>query len=50
MPTAASPAPWAALVLLLLPPATTVTNGLVVYLNFDNNLNGQLGTAVNGVL
>ena len=40
----------AALALIPPPPATTVTNGLVVYLNFDNNLNGQLGTAVNGVL
>lgn len=28
----------------------TVTNGLMVYLNFDNNLNGQLGTTVNGTL
>ncbi len=31
-------------------PATTVTNGLMVYLNFDNNLSGQLGTTVNGTL
>jgi autotransporter-associated beta strand protein/YVTN family beta-propeller protein len=40
----------AALSLLPPPPPTTVTNGLVVYLNFDNNLNGQLGTSVNGAL
>src|SRR6185503_20046091 len=26
------------------PEQVTVTNGLMVYLNFDNNLNGQLGT------
>ena len=31
-------------------PVTTVTNGLVVYLNFDHTLNGQLGTTVNGTL
>ena len=38
--------------LTIIPPApvTTVTNGLVAYLNFDNTLNGQLGTTVNGVL
>ena len=29
-------------------PPTTVTNGLVVYLNFDNNLNAQGGTTNNG--
>ena len=32
------------------PPVTSVTNGLVVYLTFDNTLNGQLGTTVNGAL
>ncbi|HOC57716.1 MAG TPA: autotransporter-associated beta strand repeat-containing protein [Verrucomicrobiota bacterium] len=31
-------------------PPTTVTNGLMVYLNFDNNLDGQLGTTVDGTL
>jgi hypothetical protein len=40
----------ATLDLNLPPPVTSVTNGLVVYLNFDGNLNGQLGTAVNGML
>ncbi len=40
----------AALALNPSPPATPLTNGLVVYLSFDNNLNGQLGTTVNGVL
>jgi len=32
------------------PPATSVTNGLVVHLSFDNTLAGQAGTAVNGAL
>ena len=32
------------------PPPTSVTNGLVVYLNFDGNLNAQAGTSVNGAL
>jgi autotransporter-associated beta strand protein/YVTN family beta-propeller protein len=38
--------------LTVLPPAgpTTVTNGLVVYLNFDNNLAAQAGTTNNGAL
>ncbi len=40
----------ATLALIPPPPATAVTNGLVVYLNFDDDLNGQLRTAVNGVL
>ena len=31
-------------------PPTTLTNGLVVYLNFDGNLNAQAGTTVNGAL
>src|SRR4051812_36248226 len=30
------------------PAPTTVTNGLAVYLNFDNNLSGQAGTTNNG--
>ena len=30
--------------------AASVTNGLVVYLNFDNNLNAQAGTTNNGSL
>jgi hypothetical protein len=44
--------PGAVAVLTVLSPGqpTSVTNGLVVYLNFDNNLNGQLGTTVNGAL
>ncbi len=31
-------------------PPTTVTNGLIVYLNFDNNLNAQGGTTNNGAM
>ncbi len=31
------------------PAATTLTNGLVAYLNFDNTLTGQAGTTVSGV-
>ena len=36
--------------LTVLPPrqATSVTNGLVVYLNFDNNIKAQAGTTNNG--
>ena len=36
----------------ILPPGapTTVTNGLVVYLDFDNSLNAQAGTTNNGTL
>ncbi len=30
--------------------AQSVTNGLVVYLDFDNNINAQAGTAVGGLL
>ena len=31
-------------------PSCGVTEGLVVYLNFDDNINGQAGTTVNGTL
>ncbi len=38
--------------LTVFPPgqASSVTNGLVVYLNFDNNINAQAGTTNNGSL
>jgi autotransporter-associated beta strand protein/YVTN family beta-propeller protein len=35
---------------LTVTPAGPITNGLVVYLNFDNNLNAQAGTTNNGVI
>ncbi len=40
----------ATLTVLLLAEATSLTNGLVVYLNFDNNIDAQAGTTNKGVL